>query len=126
LNAAWVGWALAVVAVGVGYTSYGWQGVALAVTIIVFWLLLEFSRSLRALREAAARPVGVVPNAVMLNARLQRGMHLTRVLKLTRSLGHKLPGDTEGYHWADDGGDEVHVVLDNGRVARWELKRAGA
>jgi hypothetical protein len=126
MNAAWAGWALAVVAVAVGYTSYGWQGVALAVTVIVFWLLLEFSRSLRALREAAGRPVGMVPNAVMLNAQLKRGMHLTRVFRLTRSLGHKLPGQAEGYRWADGAGDEVHVMLDNGRVARWELRRSGA
>jgi hypothetical protein len=39
-----LGVALAVAALGLGYTSYGWRGVVLAVTVVVFWLLLQFSR----------------------------------------------------------------------------------
>lgn len=56
-----LGVALAVAALGLGYTSYGWRGVVLAVTVVVFWLLLQFSQALRVLREAGARPVGTVP-----------------------------------------------------------------
>ena len=36
------------------------------------------------------------------------------------------PQDPEAWAWADDGGDEVHVTLQGGRVSAWELKRAGA
>ena len=63
-----VGWGLALVAVVAGWLGYGWRGLVLAVTVIVFWLLLQFSRSLRALQRAGQRPVGTVANAVMLHA----------------------------------------------------------
>ena len=47
---AWVGWGLAAAAVAVGYAGYGWPGVVLALGVVVFWLLLQFNRALRALR----------------------------------------------------------------------------
>ena len=125
MNAAWLGWGLMAAAVGVGYLSYGWQGVALATTVTVFWLLLQFSRGVRALRDASGRPIGEVPNAVMLHSKLASGMRLTQVLKLTRSLGRPLSTQPEAYAWADAGGDEVQMELKDGRVTRWELKRAG-
>jgi hypothetical protein len=120
-----MGWGLAVVALAVGYASYGWQGVALAVSVIAFWLLLQFSRALRALRNAASRPVGVVDNAVMLHAGLHAGMRLPQILKLTRSLGDKVadPPD-EAFAWADAAGDSVRVQLLDGRLASWTLQRA--
>ena len=121
-----LGWGLALVAVAVGYQSWGWGGVVLAVTLTVFWLLLQFSRSLRVLRDAAGKPVGSVANAVMLNAKLHAGMRLPDVLKLTRSLGRPLSQEPEAWAWADEGGDEVRVTLQGGRVTAWELKRAGA
>ena len=124
MNQGWLGWALVAAAVAVGYASYGWQGVALALTVTVFWLLLQFSRGVRALRDASGRPVGEVPNAVMLHSKLAQGMRLAQVLKLTRSLGRVLSQAPETYAWADAGGDEVQVVLHGGRVKRWELKRA--
>ncbi len=123
MNAA-LGWALAVAAVAVGWAMYGWSGVALAVTVTVFWLLLQFSRSLRVLRDAAGAPVGSVPSAVMLQARLHRGMRLPEVLKLTRSLGRRVAEEPETWAWADAGGDEVQVVMHDGRVSTWELRRA--
>lgn len=119
-----LGWGLAFVAVVVGWQGWGWQGVVLAITVTVFWLLLEFSRSLRVLREAAGAPVGTVANAVMLNAKLQNGMRLPQVLKLTRSLGRQLSSEPEVWAWADAGGDEVHVTLQSGRVSSWQLVRA--
>lgn len=119
-----LGWGLAFVAVVVGWQSWGWQGVVLAITVTVFWLLLEFSRSLRALRDAAGAPVGSVANAVMLNAKLQNGMRLPQVLKLTRSLGRQLSSEPEVWAWADAGGDEVRVTLQSGRVSSWQLVRA--
>ena len=121
-----VGWGLAVAALAAGFIGYGWPGVLMAVSAIVFWLLLQFSRSVRALRQAAGRPVGQVPNAVMLHAKLQRGMRLPQVLALTRSLGTRVSQQPEVWAWHDEGGDEVHVQLHSGQVTRWELRRAGA
>jgi hypothetical protein len=123
MNSAALGWALAVAAVAAGYVGYGWKGVALAVTVVVFWLLLQFSQSLRVLRIASARPVGLVPSAVMLNARLARGMRLPDVLKLTRSLGRRVAETPETWAWADEAGDEVEVQLEGGRITAFELKR---
>ncbi len=125
-----VGWTLAALAVAAGYVGYGWQGVVLAVTVIVFWLLLQFSRSLRVLRDASGRPVGSVDNAVMLQARLQTGMRLVDVLKLTKSLGSKdespaAEGD-ETWVWADVAGDSVRLTFREGRLVRWALLRAPA
>ena len=118
-----VGWALAVLALAVGYTSYGWPGVALAVSVIAFWLLLQFSRALRVMRTAADRPVGHVDSAVMLQSRLHAGMSLAQVIKLTRSLGEKRGDAPESYAWRDAGGDEVIVEMKDGRLSRFLLQR---
>lgn len=121
---AWTGWALAVAAVAVGYAGYGWPGVLLALGVVVFWLLLQFSRALRALRAASGRPVGTVPNAVMLQARLRTGLRLPQVLTLTHSLGRKVAEDPETWAWRDQAGDEVQVELRQGRVTAWRLQRS--
>jgi hypothetical protein len=124
LNNPLIGWALAALAVAVGYLQWGWQGVVLAVTVIVFWLLLQFSRALRVLRNAGQSPVGEVPNAVMLHAKLQRGQRLPEILKITKSLGRKVADDPETFEWRDAGGDAVRVELRAGRLERWTLQRA--
>ncbi|HET9820244.1 MAG TPA: hypothetical protein VFQ16_00320, partial [Burkholderiaceae bacterium] len=84
------GWAMAAAGVVAGGVFYGWRGVALALSVVVFWLLLQFSRTLRVLRAAAARPVGSVASAVMLNAKLHAGMGLPEVIRLTGSLGRRV------------------------------------
>ncbi|HVO09006.1 MAG TPA: hypothetical protein VMT83_19630 [Burkholderiaceae bacterium] len=122
-----VGWLLAAFAVALGYVQWGWPGVALAVTLIVFWLLLQFSRALRVLRAAGRAPVGHVDSAVMLNATLQQGQRLPQILALTRSLGvpcGRGGADHEVFEWHDAGGDAVRVELVGGRLARWQLLRA--
>jgi hypothetical protein len=119
-----VGWILAVLAVAVGYAGYGWPGVVLAVTAIVFWMLLQFSRVLRVLRQAGHAPVGHVDNAVMLHSRLHPGMKLLEILPLTRSLGQKLSDDPESFAWADAAGDRVVVELVAGRLRGAVLERA--
>ena len=128
LGGVWVGWGLAVAAIAVGWASYGWPGVVLAITVIVFWLLLQFSRAMRVLRIAASNPVGHVPSAVMLNAKLRRDMKLPEVLVLTRSLGRRVAGDaqspSETWAWTDPGGVTVELTFMNGHLARWELQRA--
>ncbi len=121
-----VGWSLAVLAVAVAYAGYGWQGVVLAATVIVFWLLLQFSRSLRALRGASDRPVGTIDNAVMLHSRLHEGMRLVEVLKLTRSLGRKVADDPETFAWRDGEGSEVRAEFRAGRLAGSRLVRPSA
>jgi hypothetical protein len=92
--------------------------------VVVFWLLLQFSRALRVLRAASLRPVGTVANAVMLQARLRTGLRLPQVLALTRSLGSKVAEDPETWAWRDEAGDEVQVELRAGRVAAWRLRRS--
>jgi hypothetical protein len=124
------GWALVVAAFAAGYFSYGWRGVALALTVTVFWMLLQFNRALRVLKEAAGNPVGSVASAVMLHSKLQKGMRLPAVLKMTRSLGRRVDDPAaagpEIWAWADAGGDEVQIELHAGRVAQWALKRAAS
>jgi hypothetical protein len=124
MNAATFGWALAVAAVAVGYAGYGWRGVLLAITVVVFWLLLQFSRALRVMRLAAQAPVGQVPSAVMLHAKLQPGMPLMAVIKLTRSLGRKVRDEPETFAWRDESGAEVEIEFDSGRCKVWRLTRA--
>ena len=118
------GWALAALGVSAGYWAYGWQGSVVALTLVVFWLLLQFSRALRAMRAAASRPVGFVDNAVMLHAKLRSGLRLVDIIVLTRSLGHKLSDDPERYVWQDAAGDSVVVDLPAGRCTGWRLQRA--
>jgi uncharacterized protein (DUF58 family) len=131
MGATW-GWALAVVAVAVGWVQGGWPGVVLAVTMIAFWLLLQFTRALRVMRQAGAAPVGHVGSAVMLHARLKRGLRLMEVIPLARSLGRAVEpdpaagsglGTREAFVWSDDSGACVRVDLIGGRVVRWELQR---
>jgi hypothetical protein len=127
MNAA-AGWALAAAAVVASWWAYGWRGIAVALTLVVFWLLLQFSRALRAMRTAAGRPVGFVDNAVMLHARLRKGMRLVDIIVLTRSLGQAVgDGNTpehERYAWRDAAGDAVIVELSGGRCTGWQLERA--
>jgi hypothetical protein len=119
----WIGWALAVLAIAFGYTLYGWQGVLLGVTMVVFWLLLQFSRLLRVMRGAAQAPVGHVASAVMLNAKLHEGQRLVDIIQLTHSLGLRVSEEPEVWCWRDDSGASVSVTFANGRVRSWSLER---
>lgn len=123
---AWIGWLLAAAAMAAGYAGWGWQGVALGVTVIVFWLLLQFSRALRAMQQAAGRPRASVASAVALHAQLEPGLSMLQVMKLTGSIGEKLADEPETFAWRDAGGDAVQVVFTGGRVGSWQLQRAAA
>jgi len=120
-----LGWLLAAAAFAAGGLAYGWRGLLLALTLVVFWLLLQFNRSVRVMRAAAGRPLGRIDNAVMLHARLRPGMNLMQILPLTRSLGEKVDDKPETFVWRDGGGDAVRVELRGGRVSQWRLERAG-
>ena len=121
-----IGWALAALATGLAWLQYGWKGLVLAVTLVVFWLLLQFSRALRAMKQAGQAPVGQVPSAVMLNAKLKPGLTLLQVIQLTRSLGRRTSPEgqePECWEWADEGGTRVVLELRGGKLSRWELVR---
>ena len=120
---AWFGWALAAAALFIGWRSYGWPGVALAFSVIVFWLLLQFSRSVRVMRGASESPVGHVDSAVMLNAKLREKQPMLEIVKLTKSLGQRVGDEPEVWRWTDDGGSSVEITFVNGRCTRWVLQR---
>ena len=122
-----LGWGLAFAALAAGWFSYGWPGLALAFTVVVFWLLIQFNRSVRVMRDAAESPVGHVPSAVMLHSKLRVGLPMLQIVKLTRSLGRRLgeaPGASpETWAWADDAGAEVRIEFVKGLCTHWTLHR---
>lgn len=120
---AWIGVALALLALVAGGALLGWQGVIFATTGIVFWLLLQMSRLMRVMKTAGAAPMGSVANAVMLAAKLHAGMKLVDLITLTGSLGVKQAPET--FAWRDAGGDAVEVKLVKGKLVEWRLIRAG-
>ena len=121
-----LGWLLAAAALGVGWWSYGWRGLVLAATVIVFWMLLQFSRAVRLLRQAAQAPVGHVDSAVMLQARLRVGQPLGDVIRAAGSLGRRVKEDPETFAWTDRGDVRLEVEFVNGRSSVWRLERPGA
>lgn len=119
-----LGWLLAAAALAAGGVFFGWQGVVAALTVVAFWLLLQFNRSVRVMKNAGHAPIGLVPSAVMLNARLRPGMTLLEVIQVTRSLGREVPGLTDTWDWRDEGGSTVTVTMTpGGRLQAWHLTR---
>ena len=122
-----VGWGLAFAALVAGWFSYGSPGVALALSVTVFWLLMQFNRSVRVMRDASESPVGHVPSAVMLHAKLSTGLPMLQIVKMTKSLGKRLSESPEisqeTWAWADDSGADVRIVFDKGLCTRWTLNR---
>ena len=117
------GWLMAAVLAVASYQAYGWHGLAVAVSVIVFWLLLQFNRAIRVMRNAGQSPVGEVPSAVMLNARLEKGMTMLQIVGRTRSLGRKVEGSDDDWAWHDAGGNRVTLHFERGRLKRWHLDR---
>jgi uncharacterized protein (DUF58 family) len=118
-----VGWALAFVALVAGWFSYGWPGIALAFSVIVFWLLIQFNRSVRVMRDASESPVGHVPSAVMLHSKLNVGQPMLQIVRMTKSLGRRVSESPEIWSWTDDSGAEVRITFDKGVCASWTLDR---
>jgi hypothetical protein len=126
-----LGWALAVAALVVGWYANGGQGLIMAFSVVVFWLLLQFSRALRVMRKAAEQPIGRIGSAVMMQAKLVAGMTMMRVVTMTRSLGRKLEekADTqtgmpdEVWQWEDDGGVLLTLHFNGGKLSHWLLER---
>ena len=118
-----IGWGLAALMAVAAWHFYAWQGLAVAFTAVVFWLLLQFNRAIRVMKNAAGRPIGHIDSAVMLNAKLRPGMQMLQVVTLTKSLGRELSRSPEVWAWADEGASEVRVTFTNGRCTGWVLDR---
>ena len=119
----YVGWILAAIFVALGWRLYGWAGIAMAATVVVFWLLLQFNRTLRVMKNAGHAPIGLVPSGVMLNAKLKPGMTMMDILHVTKSLGRELPNTPDTWEWRDEGGVTVTVTLPGGKLQSWHLSR---
>ena len=111
------------------WKNWGWQGVALVVGGILMWGLLHFTRMTQVLQRAAARPVGYVGSAVMLNARLKPKLTLLHVIGLARALGEQLsPKDEqpEIFRWTDGTASHVTCEFAQGKLVKWTLVRPTA
>lgn len=114
---------------GLAYRAYGWPGVAFAGGAIVMFLLMHFNRTMQVLKRAADRPIGTVPSAVMLNAKLKPKLTLLHVIAMTRALGEqRTPKDAqpEIYRWTDNGGSWVDATFVDGKLTEWTLVRPQA
>ena len=121
-----VGWSLVAVLAVVSWQGYGWRGMAIAASIVVFWLLLQFNRTVRVMQDAGQRPLGHVPSAVMFHAGLRSGLTMMKIVKDTGTLGRKVEGADDDWTWSDDGDVSVRLHFDRGALVRWELVRPAA
>jgi hypothetical protein len=118
-----LGWSMVAALFAAGWQAYGWNGVIAAATATVFWLMLQFNRALRVMKNAGAAPLGHLDSAVMLNARLKPGMTMLQVVTLTRSLGRKLDEAGDSWAWRDAGQVQVTLHFRGGKLTRHELER---
>ena len=108
------------------WQKYQWAGVAVASGAVVMWILLHFTRMVTVLSRAANRPVGHVGSAVMLNAKLKKGVNLMHVIAMTKSLGERLSAENvqpEVYKWTDEGASFVTCTFKDGKLIDWTLTR---
>ena len=121
---------LAVLVLAVGaWREFGWPGLAMTAGALVMWVLLHFTRLMSILQKAAKRPVGYVASAVMLNAKLKKGLTLMHVMAMTQSLGAlQTPKDTqpEVFVWTDPGESKVTCTFVSGKLQEWVLERPAA
>ncbi len=120
-----LGWPLAAVAIALGWWQWHWQGLILGLTMVSFWLVMQFTRTMKIMRTAGKSPIGHIKSALMLSTRLQAGMRMLDVVVLTKSLGQQTSTQPEVWRWADSGGDAIDLQFgSNGRLERWTLQRA--
>jgi hypothetical protein len=109
-----------------GYEAMGWPGVAFVIGGILMWVLIHFSRMMKVLERAADRPVGYCDSAVMLNAKLRKGVNMLHVMAMTRAVGEALSDQDvqpEIFRWTDGSASSVTCEFVNGRLVKWELSR---
>ncbi len=107
----------------IGWFLYGWQGAVVGVTIIAFWMVLQFNQATRVLRQAASQPKGQIDSIVRVQSRLAHGMTMAEVLRITGSLGVPTERRDE-WLWRDAAGHEIAVTLRRNVVVRWAVARA--
>ena len=108
------------------YRSYGWPGIAVVVTFLVFGILLHFTRLMTILKRAANRPIGHVDSAVMLNAKLKPGATLMHVVAMTRALGllkSAKDAQPEVFEWKDGTDSTVTCTFVGGKLSHHVLVR---
>jgi hypothetical protein len=108
------------------FRSYSWAGVAAVVTLLMFGILLHFSRMMQVLKRAANRPIGYVDSAVMLNAKLKPGATLLHVVAITRALGllTSVKGEQpEVFEWNDGSQSTVTCTFVGGKLSHHVLYR---
>jgi hypothetical protein len=106
--------------------QYQWQGVAIATGAVVMWVLLHFTRMVTVLSRAGNRPVGHVGSAVMMNAKLKKGVNLMHVIAMTKSLGQRLSegnAQPEVFKWTDAGDSFVTCTFKDGKLTDWTMTR---
>ena len=118
---------LAIIIFTIGaWQAFQWAGIALAVGGVVMWILLHFTRMVTILKKAADRPIGHVASAVMLNAKLKKGVNLMHVIAMTRSLGQlqtAKDAQPEVFTWTDDSQSVVTCTFVGGKLTEWTLQR---
>ena len=117
------GWVLAAGLAVAAYEAYGWPGLAMAASAIVFWLLLQFNRAVRVMKNAAESPLGEIESAVMFHAKLQTGLTMLQIVTRTKSLGKKIEGSNDDWIWHDTGGSSVRLHFERGRLESWQIER---
>ncbi len=118
-----------IAATALAWQSYGWRGIAVVVSMLVFGILLHFSRMMQVLKRAARRPMGYVDSAVMLNAKLKPGATLLHVVAMTRALGllkSAKDAQPEVFEWKDGTESSVTCTFVGGKLAHHELFRPQA
>jgi hypothetical protein len=111
------------------WRAYQWPGIALVASGLVMWILLHFTRVLTVLKRATNRPVGSVASAVMLNAKLKKGVNLMHVIAMTRALGQlqsEKDAQPEIFRWSDAGQSHVTCTFVAGKLSAWVLERPAA
>jgi hypothetical protein len=115
--------ALAGTALFAGWGMLGWPGLVLAVTVIAFWMVLQFNRATRQMRNVADRPKGMVDSVITLQAKLGHGMTMEQVLEISQSLGQRLNDSGSEWMWRDSYGNQIIVTFRRGGVVRWHASR---
>lgn len=106
-----------------GWWSFGWPGLALAITVLAFWTILQFNQASRRLRNVADRPKGMVDSVVTLQSKLGHGMTMAEVLEISRSLGQRVNERGNEWLWRDSYGNQIVVTFRRGAVERWSATR---
>ena len=117
---------LAASALLAGWWAFRWAGLALAITVMAFWSILQFNRASRQLRNVADRPKGMVDSVVTLQSKLAYGMNMAEVLAISSSLGQRMNERGNDWLWRDSYGNQIVVTFRRGSVERWSATRTDA